>query len=233
MQGKILIIEDETELGELIQLYLEKEGLGSALCATGEEGLRRFRSSGADLVVLDINLPGIDGFEVLHALRKESPVPVIIVSARESDEDIIAGLGIGADEFVVKPFAPKVLVARIRAVLRRSRMTGIRPLFFGPYRMEPEGYSLTRDGRKIPLSAREFEVLRFLTAHPGQALPPEAIYRGVWGQTFGDLTSVAVYIRRIRHKIEEDGNAPLYVQTIRGQGYRFNRETLRENGPWD
>jgi len=121
MKGSIIIVEDERELGELIQMYLRKEGVEAALCPSAEEGLERFRREGADLIVLDINLPGMDGFELLQVLRKESSVPVIIVSAREADEDIVMGLGVGADEFVTKPFAPRVLVARIRAMLRRSR----------------------------------------------------------------------------------------------------------------
>ena len=124
MKGRVVIIEDELELGELIQLYLDKEGIDGRLCASAEEGLETFRRDGADLIVLDINLPGMDGFEFLQVLRRESSVPVIIVSARQSDEDIVMGLGIGADEFVTKPFAPRVLAARIRAMLRRSRTSG-------------------------------------------------------------------------------------------------------------
>ena len=160
MKGHIIIIEDERELGELIQQYLSKEGIDAKLCLSAEEGLDFFHSDGADLIVLDINLPGMDGFEFLQALRHESEVPVVIVSARESDEDIVMGLGIGADEIVTKPFAPRVFVARIRAMLRRSRTSEVKTISFGPYTIDPEGYSLTREGQRVTLSTKEFELLR-------------------------------------------------------------------------
>ena len=226
MKARVLIIEDEQELGELVQLYLGKEGVESSLAPSAEEGLALFRRDGADLIVLDINLPGMDGFELLQELRRESHVPVVIVSARESDEDIVMGLGIGADEFVTKPFAPRVLVARIRAMLRRSRAPKPSTLSFGPFVMDPDGYSLTRGDRRILLSTKEFEVLRYLVSNPGTAMTPDQIYKGVWGSVYGDLTAVAVYVRRLRLKIEDDPAHPRYLQTIHGYGYRFNPETL-------
>lgn len=227
MKGQVIIIEDERELGELIRLYLRRDGIEAALCPSAEEGLALFRGEGADLVVLDINLPGMDGFEFLQAFRRESAVPVIIVSAREADEDIVMGLGVGADEFVTKPFAPRVLVARVRAMLRRSRTLKPKTLSFGPFTLDPEGYALTREGRRVILSTKEFEVLRHLARHPGQAMTPDRIYEDVWGPVYGDLTAVAVYIRRIRRKIEEDPRNPRYIQTIHGYGYRFNPDELR------
>lgn len=227
MKGRIIIVEDERELGELVQLYLGKEGIESTVFSTAEEGLEGYRRDGADLIILDINLPGMDGFEFLQTLRRESVVPVIIVSARESDEDIVMGLGIGADEFVTKPFTPRVLVARIRAMLRRSRTSEPKTLTFGPYKMDPEGYSLTRDGQRVVLSTKEFEVLRHLVRHPGKAMTSDEIYGDVWGSVYGDLTAVAVYIRRIRKKIEDEPKDPRYIQTIHGYGYRFNPESLK------
>jgi DNA-binding response OmpR family regulator len=221
VKGRVIVIEDERELGELILLYLGKDGIDSALCSTAEEGLELFRRDGAQLIVLDINLPGMDGFEFLQTLRRESAVPVIIVSARESDEDVVMGLGIGADEFVSKPFAPRVLVARIRAVLRRSRTMKPTMLSFGSFTMDPEGYSLMRGEARVPLSTKEFEVLRYLVSNPGKAMSPDQIYEGVWGSVYGDLTAVAVYIRRLRLKIEDDPAHPVYLQTIHGFGYRF------------
>jgi DNA-binding response OmpR family regulator len=226
MKGRVIVIEDERELGELVLLYLGKEGIDAALCSTAEEGLELYRSTGAELIVLDINLPGMDGFEFLQTFRRESQVPVIIVSARESDEDIVMGLGIGADEFVTKPFAPRVLVARIRAILRRSRTLASRTLSFGPFTMDPEGYSLMRGGQRVLLSAKEFEVLRYLASSPGKAMSPDQIYQGVWGSVYGDLTAVAVYIRRLRLKIEDDPSHPQYLQTIHGYGYRFSAGAL-------
>jgi two-component system response regulator RegX3 len=227
MKGRIIIIEDERELGELIQLYLSKDGIDSSLCPSAEEGLDLFRRESADLIVLDINLPGMDGFEFLQILRRESTIPVIIVSAREADEDIVMGLGVGADEFVNKPFAPRVLVARIRAMLRRGRIIEPRTLSFGCCTMDPEGYSLKREGQRIILSTKEFEVLRHLVRNPGKALTPDEIYEDVWGTVYGDLTAVAVYIRRIRLKIEEDPKNPMYIQTIHGHGYRFNPDMMK------
>ncbi len=227
MKGRVIVIEDERELGELVLLYLGKEGIDASLCSTAEDGLGLYRREGAELIVLDINLPGMDGFEFLQTFRRESAVPVIIVSARESDEDIVMGLGIGADEFVTKPFAPRVLVARIRAILRRSRTPASRTLSFGPFTMDPEGYSLVRGEQRVLLSTKEFEVLRYLASNPGKAMSPDQIYEGVWGSVYGDLTAVAVYIRRLRLKIEDDPAHPLYLQTIHGYGYRFNPDLLK------
>jgi DNA-binding response OmpR family regulator len=230
MKAKILIIEDVKEMGELIRLYLEKEGTEALLCETAEQGLDEFHAGKFDLVVLDINLPGIDGFEFLQRLRKESDVPVIIVSARDTDEDMILGLGIGADEFVTKPFSPRVLTARVRAVLRRSSGTGSVPsncLRFGEFTLDLDGYLLKRGTEKVPLSIKEFEVLAYLVTHPGKALSPETIYAEVWKNSYGDITAVAVYVQRLRRKIEADPAAPSLIETVHGLGYRFNAEALQ------
>ncbi len=231
MQAKILVVEDVKEMAELIGLYLEKEGANVVLCETGEDGLRAMGESRFDLVVLDINLPGIDGFEFLQAVRPKSSVPIVIVSAREADEDMVMGLGIGADDFVTKPFSPKVLVARIRAILRRaqeSRVPRANVLRFGAYSMDLDAYLLKRDEQRIPVSAREFEVLRCLAVHAGTVMAPESVYREVWGDRFGDITIIAVYVQRLRKKIEDDPAEPRFIETVYGKGYRFNRgEVLR------
>ena len=227
MADRIIIIEDDRELGDLIRLYMGKQGVDASLCDSAEEGLALYRGQGADLIVLDLNLPGMDGIEFLQALRRESTVPVLIVSARESDEDIVMGLRVGADEFVTKPFVPRVLVARINAMLRRSRSLRPKTLAFGPFLLDIEGYTLTREGKRIVLSTREFEVLRHLASNPGVAMTPDGIYKGVWGEVFGDLTAVAVYVGRIRKKIEDDPANPLYLQTIHGRGYRFNPDVMK------
>jgi len=225
--NRVIIIEDDLELGDLVRIYIAREGVEASLCGSAETGLALFRSIGTDLVVLDINLPGMDGFEFLQALRKESSVPVIIISARESDEDIVMGLGIGADEFVTKPFVPRVLVARINAMLRRNGAMKPKTISFDAYVLDYEGYTLTRDGRRIVLSTREFELLRHLLSHPGVAMTPDEIYRDVWGSLYGDLTAVAVYVRRLRLKIEEEPANPRYLQTIHGRGYRFNPDVVK------
>ncbi len=228
MTAKVLIIEDEKELGELVQLFLEKDGISSVLCLSAEEGMERLESESFDLIILDINLPGMDGFEFLQTYGKTSETGILILSAREADEDIVLGLGLGADEFVSKPFAPKVLVARVRALLRRIKKGGGSPrrVRFGDYVMDTEGYSLFRDDERIVLSTKEFEVLKFLVSNPGKAYDAEEIYRRVWGQEYGDLSSVAVYIQRLRKKIEKNPSEPEYLITIRGKGYLFDKRKI-------
>jgi two-component system response regulator RegX3 len=228
VQAKILIIEDVKEMADLIRLYLQKEGMDATLCETGEEGLAAFAREKFDLVVLDINLPGIDGFEVLQRLRRESAVPIAIVSARDADEDMILGLGIGADEFVTKPFSPKVLVARVRAMLRRATDLRASPnsVRFGDFILDLDGFLLKKGPEKVPLSSKEFEVLACLATHPGKAMTPDAIYADVWHNQYGDVTAVAVYIQRLRKKIEEDPSAPIFIETVHGMGYRFNAEAV-------
>jgi len=226
MKARVLIIEDELELAELVQMYLRKDGIESDICTDGESAVRLLTSESFDLLVLDINLPGMDGFELLGEIRPRISVPVIIISARDADEDIIMGLGAGADEFVTKPFAPRVLVARIRALLKRARAEPRHDIHFGPYSIDLEGYYLARDERRVALSSKEFEVLRYLVRNPGRAMTSDEIYTEVWDNKYGDTTSVAVYIRRIRQKLEDDPHNPLYIQTMHGKGYRFNPETL-------
>jgi two-component system response regulator RegX3 len=228
MKARILVIEDVKEMSDLIRLYLEKEGMETAACETGEEGLAAFAAGSYDLVVLDINLPGIDGFEFLQRLRRTSAVPVMIVSARDTDEDMILGLGIGADEFVTKPFSPRVLIARVRAMLRRQSdlRAGENCVRFGEYSLDLDGYLLKRGAEKVPLSTREFEVLAFLATHPGKAMNPETIYAEVWKNRYGDVTAVGVYIQRLRRKIEADPANPAYIETVHGMGYRFNPEAM-------
>ena len=228
MQARILIIEDVKEMADLIRLYLQKEGMDATICETAEEGLARFDETRYDLVVLDINLPGIDGFEFLQRLRKTSAIPVMIVSARDADEDMILGLGIGADEFVTKPFSPKVLVARVRAMLRRTTdmKAGPNSIKFGDYVLDIDGYLLKRAGEKVALSSREFEVLAYLVMHPGKAMTPDTIYGDVWKNQYGDVTAVAVYVQRLRKKIEQDPTSPRFIETVHGMGYRFNAETI-------
>jgi len=215
-------------MAELVRLYLQKEGMDASICENGEEALAEFARERFDLVVLDINLPGMDGFEFLQRLRKSSTVPVMIVSARDADEDMILGLGIGADEFVTKPFSPKVLVARVRAMLRRTTDLKASPnsVRFGDFLLDVDGYLLKKGGEKVPLSSKEFEVLAYLATHPGKAVTPDTIYADVWRNQFGDVTAVAVYVQRLRKKIEKDPSSPVFIETVHGMGYRFNAEAI-------
>jgi DNA-binding response OmpR family regulator len=233
MRAKVLIVEDEYEIGELVADYLEREGIETVLVTTGEEGLSSLNGRNFDLIVLDINLPGIDGYEFLQEIRKKYTLPVIIISARNTDEDMVLGLGIGADDFVTKPFSPKVLTARVRAHLRRffdSRIEEKSKLLrFGPFTLDIEGSILEKDGERISIPPKEFELLSFLVRNPGSAMPPEKIYSKVWGQKYGDIATVAIHIQRLRRRIEEDPANPTYIETIHGFGYRFNPEALKED----
>jgi two-component system response regulator RegX3 len=227
MKGNVLVIEDVRELAELIALYLAKEGLEVKCAESAEDALLILESWTSDLIVLDLNLPGMDGFEFLHTWRKGHETPVMIVSARNSDEDLIAGLGGGADEFVTKPFSPKVLAARVRALLRRVRApleAAERVMHFGPFTLDYDACMLKKDDKRIALSAKEFEVLAYLSEHAGRPIGPEQIYTDIWKNQYGDLTTVAVHIQRLRKKIEDDPANPQFIETVHGMGYRLNAE---------
>jgi len=232
MQAKVLIIEDEVELSNLESLYLKKEGIETTCVESAEEGIALLNNNDYDLILLDINLPGIDGFEFLTKIRKELQVPVIIVSAREADEDIIMGLGIGADEFVIKPFAPKVLVARVRAILRRQKqipkITEDNSICFDEFEIIEENYCLKQFDKVVSLPIREFELLAFLAKNAGKVYSIQELYDNIWNQEFGDISAVTVYIQRLRKKIEKDYSNPQYIKTIRSKGYYFDKEKINE-----
>lgn len=227
MKARVLIVEDVAELSDLVALYLSKEGMETRQADTAEAALAQIPEWPPDLVILDLNLPGMDGFEFLHEFRKTGRCPVLIVSARDADEDIITGLGYGADEFVTKPFSPRVLTARVRALLRRAQEgTASRDspgtVRFGPYALDTESCVLKKDGQRVPLSAKEYAVLAFLAENPGRPLSPQSIYAAVWKNAYGDLTAVAVYVQRLRKKLKEDPANPRFLETVYGMGYRFN-----------
>ena len=235
MKANVLVVEDEEDLAQLTVLYLEREGFAARICASAEAAQAALREERFDLLLLDINLPGMDGFEFLQEFRKTSAVPVMIVSAREADEDVIAGLSVGADEFVSKPVAPRVLAARARALLRRARSADApaeprRIATFGPFTLDFDACMLKKGDDRIPLSAREFDVLGFLVDNAGKACSPQEVYERVWGQRYGDPTTIGVYVQRIRKKIEEDPKAPRLLETVTGKGYRFDPESLERGG---
>lgn len=228
MKANVLIIEDELSLAELIAMYLNKEGIDIRIAGSAEEAQKLLAGESFDLITLDINLPGKDGFEFLHHFRRNYEIPVIIVSAREADEDIIMGLGVGADEFVTKPFAPRVLAARIRAMLRRVEQgaSGRNVIRFAGYSMDIDGFLLKRGEDRVKLSAREFEVLAFLAQNPGTVFSTDEIYSSVWGNAYGDITTVGVYVQRLRRKLEDDPSKPIIIETFPGRGYRFSRDVV-------
>ena len=230
MKARILIIEDEVEIAELISLYLSNDGLDSVHAETAEDALEIINSSSIDLIVLDINLPGMDGFEFLQKLRNiKKIIPVIIVSARQDDADMILGLGIGADDYVTKPFSPKVLVARIRSNLRRyfdadSRVSErtVNLFNFGDYTIDLDAYVVKKGNKRVLLSPREYEVLAYLVNNMPNPKTPDDIYKAVWGNNYGDITTVAVHIQRLRKKLEKDPSQPDFIKTVHGMGYQFS-----------
>ena len=232
MKAAVLIIEDEVEIADLIKLYLNNEGIDAFHADNAEAGFSILKEKKIDLIVLDINLPGMDGFEFLQTVRKEYRIPVIIVSARQDDNDMILGLGTGADDYVTKPFSPKVLAARVRANLRRymnpeeSEKNKVRQIRFSDYIVDSEAYLIKKGDKKISLSPREFEVLLYLLKNAGVPKTPEDIYKAIWGNNFGDLTTVAVHIQRLRKKLEKNSTLPEIIETVHGVGYIIRKEIL-------
>lgn len=228
MNSKILVIEDVPEMADLASMYLTKSGMQVDSVGSAEDALTYLDRQMPDLIILDLNLPGMSGFDFLAKFRKEYnySLPVIIVSARDADEDIITGLGNGADEFVTKPYSPKVLVARVEAIIRRqAKVTAAAEASydFGPYTVLLNSCVLKKGPDKIPLSTKEYEVLEFLISHEGETLGPEKIYNEVWKAQYGDITAVAVYVQRLRKKIEDDHSNPKYIKTVFGMGYKFEK----------
>jgi DNA-binding response OmpR family regulator len=227
MEPLILVVDDELELAELLRDYFEREHCRVSISVDGKEALEMFRQQKPQLVVLDVMLPSLDGMEVCRAMRAESNVPIIMLSAKKAEVDKILGLGLGADDYVSKPFSPGEVVARVKAQLRRSAMaserddTGI--LRFGDLEIDCKGYMARLAGKTVAFSAKEFEVLRFFAQHPSQALSREQIFENVWGYgEYGDLNTVTVHVKKIREKIEAEPSSPQYIKTVWGVGYRFD-----------
>lgn len=222
----VLVADDEPELVEILRDYLEAEGLRVIAAADGDAALALAATHPVDCVILDVMMPGKTGFEVCRALRAAGDVPILFLSARQDDVDQIRGLGLGADDYVGKPFSPPQVVARVKALLRRSRpAAGDRAdaLEFGPLRIDTRGYRVWVSGDKVTLAAKELELLIFFARHPGQVFSRDQLYDRVWGD-YGDARTVTVHINRLREKIEPDPAAPRWIQTVRGIGYRFEGE---------
>lgn len=231
MKTKILVIEDVPEMAELICMYLNNADFDSLAFDTAEKALEKLSSGYSPaLVILDLNLPGMSGFDFLKTFRKnyKATIPVIIVSARDADDDIIEGLGFGADEFVTKPFSPKVLVARVQSKLARLCATEAsveETISFGPYTLYCNSCILKKGAEKIPLSTKEYEVLEYLVKNSSKPTTPEQVFNAVWKTPFGDMTAVGVYVQRLRRKIEKDPANPKYIKTVFGMGYQFSMES--------
>ena len=217
----ILVVDDERNIVELVRMYLEKEGFAVVAAADGEQALVQYERSGPDLVVLDLMLPKLDGFEVCRELRRRGDVPILMLTARSEDVDAIVGLELGADDYVTKPFNPRALVARVKAILRRTDATakGGRPIEVGSLRIDPRRREATVGSRRLELRAREFDLLAALARDPGVVLTREALLEDVWGTDFPvETRTVDVHVAEVRKKLGEDGPQ---VETIRGLGYRL------------
>lgn len=228
---RILVVDDEIEIVELVQDYLEREGFGVIAAGDGQAAIEAARRENPDLIVLDIMLPKIDGFEVCRQLRAEMVAPILLLSAKGQEVDKILGLGLGADDYITKPFSPGELVARVKAHLRRATLLSKGHeetiLTFGNLTIDVNGYKVSRCGQEVALPTREFELLRFMALHASQVFTREQLFEKVWGYDYvGDDSTVTVHIRRLREKLEDDPGDPRHIKTIWGVGYKFEGESL-------
>lgn len=231
---KVLIIEDDTDIRELIKFNLEQDGYAVEEAATGAEGLDRIKRRQPDLVLLDLMLPGMPGLEICRVLRSSketSTLPILIVTAKGTEVDKVLGLEMGADDYVVKPFSPRELIARVKAVLRRANPDVAAPKSGiwerGRLKMDFDTYQVFVDGKRHELALREFELLRFFVEHPMRVYSREQLLDLVWGRdTFVEPRTVDVHVRRLRQHIEKDDANPELILTVRSVGYRFNPEAL-------
>ncbi len=224
MGTRILAVEDDERIREAVKLALEDEGWTVEGAASGEEAVEAFARHAPDVMLIDIMLPGIDGFELCRTVRRTSDVPIVMVTARNDTHDVVAGLEAGADDYLTKPFAPKELSARIRALLRRVRpaQPGHERLTFGDLELIPEEGKVLRGGTEVHLTKTEFRLLCELADNRGKVYSREELLDNVWGYDyFGDGRLVDVHVRRLRTKVETDPAAPRHVVTVRGLGYRL------------
>ena len=218
----ILVVEDDQQIAELMRDFLEAEGFQVRHAANGRETNEQLGRARPDLVLLDVVLPDESGFEICRRLRAESAVPVLFLSARDSDADKIRGLGLGGDDYIVKSATPAEVVARVKAVLRRtSAIGGLHTVRFGELEVDLGAHEVRCEGRHVELTPREFGLLRVLVEHPRQVLSRDQLLELVWG-SFGDRSVVAVYVARLRQKLEPDPARPRYVVTVWGAGYRLD-----------
>jgi two-component system response regulator RegX3 len=225
---RVLIVEDEEAMAAPLAFLLEREGFEAAIAGTGPDGLAEFDRGGADIVLLDLMLPGMNGIEVFKELRARSAVPVIMVTARDTEVDRVVGLELGADDYVTKPYSARELIARIRAVLRRTEADAGEVgeydavLEAGPVRMDVDRHQVTVRGAEIPLPLKEFDLLEYLLRHAGRVLTRGQLIDRVWGADYvGDTKTLDVHVKRLRSKIELDPAEPRHLVTVRGLGYKF------------
>lgn len=223
--SRVLIIEDDTSIAELERDYLEINGFECEIAARGTTGLEKALNENFDLIIIDIMLPGMDGFEVITELRKKKQIPVIFLSARNSDIDKIRGLGLGADDYMTKPFSPNELVARVKAHIERfgilTRVSKSSLISVGSLVIDTDAHKVTVGGKEIQLTAKEYDLLVFLAENPNRTFSKEKLFDRIWGMdAIGDVSTVTVHIQRVREKINTETEK--YIETIWGVGYRFN-----------
>ncbi len=222
--NRILIVDDEPRVREVVAAYLEREGCRVLEAGDADAARRHLAGPAPDLVILDIMFPGASGLDLLTELRRQSDVPVILLTARAAEADRVLGLELGADDYVIKPFSPRELVARVRSVLRRTAATPVdSTLSFDGLVIDTSSRIVTVDGRRVELTAREFDLLAFMASHTGQVFSRAQLLEQVWDSSaeWQDPATVTVHVRRIRQKIERDPAEPVWLQTAWGVGYRF------------
>lgn len=225
----ILIIEDDKSIAELERDYLEAEGFDVEIINDGDEGLKRALEQDFSLILLDIMLPGSDGYKILREIRQSKTTPVIMISAKKEDFDKIRGLGLGADDYMTKPFSPSEMVARVKAhINRHQKLTGTstkseeRTISIRGLEVNNSLKRVLLNGKELVLTAKEFDILYLLISTPNKVFSKQDIFDQVWGDSFGDISTITVHIRKIREKIEPDPSHPKYIETLWGIGYRFN-----------
>ena len=228
MARTILVVEDETTLRETLAEALEAEGFRVVAAADGREALTVFRAERPDLVLLDLMLPELSGIEVCRIIRAESGVPIVMLTAKDSELDKVVGLELGADDYVTKPFSVRELSARIRALFRRSEQTATTTppavVDLGRVQVDLAGHRILRDGEALPVKPKAFELLAFLLRHPGQAFTRDQLLEHVWGYDYaGETRTVDVHVHWLRSQLEDDASAPRFIHTVRGVGYVFRR----------
>ncbi len=227
---RILVVDDEPQILEVLKLYLSRDGFRVATAADGEAALAAFEHQTPDLVLLDLMLPRGDGLEVFRRIRAKRATPVIMLTAKGDELDRVLGLEMGADDYIVKPFSPREVIARVKNVLRRAAAppadaSSARPLEYGDLRIDPRTREIRIGERKPELTSKEFDLLYFLAQHPGQVFTRAQLLDRVWGyEFFGDASTVTVHVRRLREKIEGNPTEPRYILTIWGVGYKFEKE---------
>jgi DNA-binding response OmpR family regulator len=227
--GRVLVVDDEPHIVELVRYNLAQEGFEVTVAYDGHDAIEKAKKGAPDLVILDLMLPYVDGLEVCRHLRKESSVPILMLTAKHGEQERVAGLESGADDYVTKPFSPRELVARVRAILRRTAREAQRPpsspVAAGGLALDPATHEVRLNGRLVDLTTKEFDVLQLLLSHPNRVFTRDFLLEHIWGYDYvGSTRTVDMHISRLREKIEDDPNNPTYVMTVRGVGYKLKKD---------